>query len=534
MSSTVALDRDRYVAFAFAAGDVLVETDARGRVRYAAGAIARFVPDASAETLAGRSFLDCVRDPDRALLELLLEEIAAGGRRGPVTVTAAAGDAVASCWLLHTPATDGFHLVLRRCDGRPPPPAPRGAEPDTGLLGADRLGELAEQEFLRQVATDQTLVLSLVKLAGPDGVGDGGDGSGGAVIRRVAAALRAVSFDGGSAARAGTDRFALVHRDGEGERLDRLLRAGLDAAGAGSVRIERQALRLSDPTLSPNQIGAAVRHVLDQFAADGRMDVDDLADALGRQVTETAARVAAARAVIDSRAFFVLYQPIVRLADGAVHHHEALARMHDGDRDIFDFVTFAETIGFITDFDLAVAREVFDELARLRRRRERPAIAVNLSARSLLNEAFIERLLALSRSAGDNARQVMFEVTESFQLTDLDRADAVIQQLRRLGHQVCLDDFGAGAAAFHYIRALDVDYVKLDGAFVQRVQASERDRTILAGMVELCRSLEVATVAETVETAEQAEGLRRLGVDYGQGWLFGRPAARPSGTGRRR
>ncbi len=534
MSSTVALDRDRYVAFAFAAADVLVETDAAGRVRYAAGAVARFVPDATADSLRGRSFLECVSEPDGVLLGLLLDEIAAGGRRGPVVVGARAGGAVASCWLLHMPASPGFHLVLRWCDGRTAPTR-RGGDPRTGLLAADRLGERAEHEFLRLLATDQTLVLSLVKLAGSGMGDDAGDGvAGTALIRRLAAALRAVSLDGAGAAQAGAGRFAVVHRGEEGARLDRLLRDRLDAHGLEAVAIERRVLPLNEPTLSPNQIGAALRHVLERFAADGRTDFDDLADALGQRVTETAARVAAARAVIDSRAFFVLYQPIVRLADGAVHHHEALARLRDGDRGIFDFVTFAEAIGFITDFDFAVARQVFYELVRLRRRRERPAVAVNLSARSLLNDAFIERLLTLSRSADDVAGQVLFEVTESFQLTDLDRADAVLQQLRRLGHRVCLDDFGAGAAAFHYIRALDVDYVKLDGAFVQRVQAGERDRTILAGMVELCRSLEVATVAETVETPEQEEGLRRLGVDYGQGWLYGRPVARPSGARRRR
>jgi EAL domain-containing protein (putative c-di-GMP-specific phosphodiesterase class I) len=356
---------------------------------------------------------------------------------------------------------------------------------------------------------------------------DGKAGRG--LVQRLAAALRAVALDGNMAACLGDDRFALLHAGDDGDdRLNRLLRARLDEAGLGDVEIERRDVDLRETVLSPDQACAALRHAIDSFARDGRADFDDLADALGHKVATTAARVQEAKAVIASRGFYVFYQPIVGLHDGRVHHYEALTRLRDHAREIFDFVTFAETVGFIADFDLAVAREVLDQLAGLRRRRHKPpAVAVNLSACSLASEPFIDRLLALSRSAGPNAARLLFEVTESFQLSDLDQANAAIQRLRQAGHEVCLDDFGAGAAAFHYIRALEVDYVKLDGAFVQRVSTSRRDAAVLAGMVELCRSLGVATVAEMVETESQAEGLRRLGVDYAQGFLYGRPTPDP-------
>jgi EAL domain-containing protein (putative c-di-GMP-specific phosphodiesterase class I) len=418
---------------------------------------------------------------------------------------------------------------LRRLHTGHAPAGAAAADPQTGLLDGAALGDCAEREFLRLVDGDSNLELSLVRLVGLERVPGGLHGARGrALIARLAASLRAVAIGGGAAARLGDDRFALVHAgEGEAERLNRLLHAQLAADGLGEIRVERRDVALADPQLTPSQACAALRHAIDHFAAHGRADFDQLADALGRKVADTAARVADAKAVIDSRAFYVFYQPIVGLADGRVHHHEALARLRDRARDIFDFVTFAETVGFIADFDLAVVREVFDKLAQLRRRRHRPSIAVNLSARSLTNEAFVERLLALGRSAGDNARQVLFEVTESFQLTDLEHANAVIQRLRAAGHAICLDDFGAGAAAFHYIRALEVDYVKLDGAFVQRVLASERDRAVLAGMIELCRSLGVATVAEMVETDAQAADLARLSVDYAQGFLFGAAAAEP-------
>jgi EAL domain-containing protein (putative c-di-GMP-specific phosphodiesterase class I) len=529
MPNTLAVERDRFVAFAFAAGDVLVEVDDDGRVAYAAGALARLLP---AEMLAagadGQSFGRWLHEPDRGLVALLMEEIRSGGRRGPVVVTTVAG-AVSECNLLRTPQRPAWHVVFRRLTATAATAPRHDGDRETGLLDVDAFGRLAEEEFVRLVEADEHLELGLVRLVGLDRSPNGEPRAvGRSLVKRLAASLRAVSLAGRSAAQVGEDRFALVHGgEGEPERLNHLLRAQLDAEGLHHVQVERRDVDLRDTPLSPSQACAALRHAIDRFAQDGRADWDQLADALGQKVADTAARVADARSVIDSRGFYVFYQPIVGLGDGRVHHHEALTRLRDQNRGIFDFVTFAEHIGFITEFDLAVAREVFDKLANLRRRRHPPAVAVNLSARSLASDGFVDRLLALSRSAGANAAQVMFEITESFQLTDLERADRVIQQLRQAGHEMCLDDFGAGAAAFHYIRALRVDYVKLDGAFVGRVLESERDRSILAGMIELCRSLEVATVAEMVETTAQARDLRRLGVDYGQGFLYGKASPEP-------
>src|SRR3546814_8686804 len=122
-------------------------------------------------------------------------------------------------------------------------------------------------------------------------------------------------------------------------------------------------------------------------------------------------------------------------------------------------------------------------------------------------------------------KQLIFEITESTQITNLVHAAAAVRQLRDDGHSVCLDDFGAGAASFPYLQALDVDYVKIDGAYVKALQTKEyeRDRAILKGMVWLCKELGIGTVAEMVEPEDQAGLLRDFGIDYGQGYLFGRP-----------
>jgi len=157
--------------------------------------------------------------------------------------------------------------------------------------------------------------------------------------------------------------------------------------------------------------------------------------------------------------------------------------------------------------------------------RKKPTIplAINLSARSMESQAFGQALMALLRKFRRQRGQLMFELTESAAITNPEPVAALIKTLRRASCKVCLDDFGSGAAAFHYLRAFTFDYVKIDGIYVR--STSKRDHGILKGMTTLCQELGVISVAEMVETEIQAERLRRLGVDLGQGYLFGRPSS---------
>jgi EAL domain-containing protein (putative c-di-GMP-specific phosphodiesterase class I) len=106
-------------------------------------------------------------------------------------------------------------------------------------------------------------------------------------------------------------------------------------------------------------------------------------------------------------------------------------------------------------------------------------------------------------------------------------AAGAIAALRAEGVPVCLDDFGAGGAAFRYLREFGVDYVKIDGLYVRAAARSARERGFVASMVELAGAVGARVIAEMVETEEQARLMRELGVQYGQGWVFGRPGSLP-------
>ena len=196
----------------------------------------------------------------------------------------------------------------------------------------------------------------------------------------------------------------------------------------------------------------------------------------------------------------------------------------DDSQSPFEIINFAEHVGLTHDFDLCVVRKVLETFAYRPPQKRRPNISVNLSARSLEQDGFVDNLLNLLGDVGSLAGSLVFEITESAEIRNLDRMAKVIDRLRARGHRVALDDFGAGAAAFHYIRSLKVDHVKVDGAYVQRIVSSKRDCSIVRAMTELCKNLGVSTIAEMIEEEEQVRLLQDIGVDSGQGFLFARPS----------
>ena len=189
-------------------------------------------------------------------------------------------------------------------------------------------------------------------------------------------------------------------------------------------------------------------------------------------------------------------------------------------------IKFAESMHLVHEMDLAICESVIQWLSR-GDGAGGAMVAVNLSAQSLQNDIFVSSLLDLVRRNSRFANRLAFEITESSELSDIEGTNRVLQELRQLGHEICLDDFGAGFASFQYLHGLHVDWVKFDGRYIRSVLEVPRDRVLLKAMANLCRELQIRTVGEQVETESQAGMLTDLGVEYAQGWLFGKPALEP-------
>ena len=271
----------------------------------------------------------------------------------------------------------------------------------------------------------------------------------------------------------------------------------------------------------------AIRYTIDRFAkmkADEAMP-ESLAGAFEEMVSHTLTRVRDFTRIVRDSLFTLSYQPIVGLETGRFHHFEVLARFAGSDSPM-EMIQFAEEIGIIERFDLAVAARAIQVLQQ-GSMDKRVSLAVNVSGRSIENGVFAQCLLGLLDDNRAIAPRLGFEITESAQLKDLAVVNQTIQQIRGRGFQVALDDFGAGSASFQYLQALGVDYVKIDGAYVKRLGQSPKDDAMVKGLVRLCDDLGIGTIAEMVETRDHVDRLKAMGVKYAQGWYYGKPAPEP-------
>jgi len=226
-------------------------------------------------------------------------------------------------------------------------------------------------------------------------------------------------------------------------------------------------------------------------------------------------------ALIDQR-FVVFAQPIVDLRQGLITQCELLVRLRSRDSPDHlvppaEFLPAAERFELVTDIDRFMLGRAL-ALARAGR-----TVQVNLSAVSLGNPAVLADLHAgLAHGDVDPAR-IVFEITESAAVRNLDESVAFAHRIREAGCALALDDFGVGFGAMTYLRHLDLAYLKIDASFVRDLAHSESDQSMVRTIVGIARDRGLRTIAEGVESADALDVLRELGVDLAQGYLLGRP-----------
>jgi EAL domain-containing protein (putative c-di-GMP-specific phosphodiesterase class I) len=501
----------RLAAFAFASADLLAEVTLDGIITFAAGAY-RTRLGAPPESFIGQRVHRLVAPGDRGALHQGLAALAARGRLAPMVLRLCDAEAtpVALSGLGQPGPGDAWHLCLTF--GPLPTPTPPEVRPaPLAILAREAAARLGESgQSLDLIELDRLPPMQPAELAA-----------------RIADVLRYVAR-GALVGEIAPGRYGLLREGafepGEPARLARAAQGALRAEGL-DCDVEARALALDEAKTAG--IGQALRCALAAYARDGWRGLAEngfesgLAGFLERSLT----RRGELRRQIAERRFAVVYQPIVGLADGRTHHWEALIRPENGGTQ--EFVLAAEAAGLATELDLTMLDAVLAEARAAPGQR----IAVNLSALSLQSPSFRERLLARLDAEPGVRECLAVEVTETAELDAEGEAAATAEGLRARGVPFCIDDFGAGAAAFRHLRALHADIVKVDGAYVNGAAASERDRAFVAAMVDLSLAVGAQVVAEQVETEAVAAVMRDLGVAYGQGWLFGRPGPLPEALG---
>lgn len=227
------------------------------------------------------------------------------------------------------------------------------------------------------------------------------------------------------------------------------------------------------------------------------------------------------RALREKRLRFA-YQPIVDSVTRETKFHECLLRIVQPDGEVVvagKFMPVVEDLGMIRSVDRTVLERAVEELALYPEAR----MAINVSGLTTTDRSWMRSAVSMLRGRPDLAERMVIEITETAGLEDLEACCRFVSTLRDLGCEIALDDFGAGYTSFRHLKQLAVNKVKIDGSFVRKIGENPENLVFIRTLIDLARTFGLETVAECVETEEEADLLLNEGVHYMQGYAFGKP-----------
>ncbi|MEZ5266320.1 MAG: EAL domain-containing protein [Acidimicrobiales bacterium] len=406
-------------------------------------------------------------------------------------------------------------------------------DPLTGLPNRSLLCDRIAQAMGRARRTRETVAVLFIDLDHfkvlNDSLGhDAGDELLAAVAARLAGAVRATE----TVARLGGDEFVVV---AEGllqpeealtiaERVHAVLRdpvgiGGIDHPVGASIGVVTVA---PDELRSPTDLLAEADLAMYRAKERGRGRVEVFEEALRARAANRMSTEAALRRAIDGGELEVFYQPVMALRSGTVQGAEALVRWRDPERGLVPpglFVPTAEETGLITPMTRFVLSRALQDFAGL----EGLTVAVNISARQLIDQHFPDDVAELIADSGIDPARVTLEITETAVLADPESSLLVLHRLREQGLTLALDDFGTGYSALAHLQQLPVGCVKIDHSFVDGITASPTDRALVQAVAGLASALNLRLVAEGVESEAQAAVLRTMDCPSAQGYLYAKP-----------
>jgi|GEM_PF-757103 len=409
----------------------------------------------------------------------------------------------------------------------------------TGLFNRRRFNEEVERALMHAKRFGESGAVLFLDLDGFKFVNDSlGHAAGDELIGRVANQLAATLRETDTLARVGGDEFAV-------------LLARCDQAAAVHVAEKLLAtLRCTAATGRDARVSSSIGIAL--FGGDDALTADELvveadiamydAKEAGKDRYAMYERSAGRRELISIRENwndrlrgaveddgFVLHaQPIVPICSNGVQAFELLLRLPDDHGDLIPpgtFLSNAERFGLIDQIDRWVLRQAVGHLSASHAAGTDLMLTVNVSGKTMGDPTFGAYVAGLLADHPLRRERLVIEITETAAITNIERARTLARELQALGCQLALDDFGAGFASFYYLKHLRFDYLKIDGEFIRSLCATPIDQLVVQAVVSIAHGLHTRTIAEFVGDDATIELLRRLGVDYGQGYHLGRPAA---------
>jgi diguanylate cyclase (GGDEF)-like protein len=408
-------------------------------------------------------------------------------------------------------------------------------DPLTGMMNRGRMAEALSEAISAAEREGKTCGIVIAAINNLDVVNDSyGYEVADDVIIEVGRRLRQVVRTGDAIARYSGSKFGIILNNcGEGE-LEIASERFLTAARESVIETD------SGPVWAMLSIGGLILplHAPDANTAMARAE-EALAEARKlpgdgfvaykpspRRLSERSLNARCAAEIVTclkEDRFRLAFQPIVSAATGEAAMHEALLRMTDSEGELIaaaHLIPIAEKLGLVRLIDRTVVQLAISTLLNHAEAR----LAFNISGITATDPRWCHQLIDMLAAHRGIMPRTTVEITESVALADLEETASFTKSLRDLGCTVAIDDFGSGYASFRNLRALNVDFLKLDGSFCDGVSRNKDNQYFVASFIDLARKFGIKTVAEWVQSPADAEFLRLAGIDLLQGNLFGSPS----------
>ncbi len=407
----------------------------------------------------------------------------------------------------------------------------------TGLANRVRFAERTEAALAKADSKHPVAVL-FIDLDDFKTVNDSlGHQAGDQLLAVVANRLLTVVRDGDTVARFGGDEFAVLLESAVDRRdAMNVARRALDVLGEPIEIGDRDVRALASIGIAMDDEGnsdvdtlmrnADVAMYLSKNRGKGRYEFFE--DAMHEEAVERLDLKADLQRALDEDEFLLHFQPIFNLKTGKVDLVEALIRWKHPERGLVSpdkFINLAEENGMIVPIGNWVIRESCRQAAAWQAIPgcEDISVSINLSMRQLQDDQLIHSLTNAIAATGVTAQNLVLEITESMLAIDAEQSVGLLGQLKTIGVKLAIDDFGTGYSSLSYLKAFPVDAIKIDRSFINELHRSSTSTALVEAVVNLSSALGAYTVAEGIEYSDQADILRRLGCDRGQGFYYCRP-----------
>jgi len=404
---------------------------------------------------------------------------------------------------------------------------------EDALLGIPNLSALLREierlRLNREEANGYRLVL--IDLDNFGGLNDAfGVALGNSILKALVAPLRAMFPPPAMVARITADLFAVLGpvESVDMHRAQRIFEWPIQVDGGPSLRLTACSVQMPINAVEgdPSELLRAAWGTLRSVKQTGPAHSSEYDPEIEKHAGDRFAMMSRLGHDIDRDALFLVFQPQVDLTSQRIIGVEALLRWQDegGLVPPSEFIPIAEQSSFILPIGELVVRRATEALSRLRAvGLDRIDMSLNVSARQFEDPALIDKILTMVDALALPRERVVLEVTETSAMRNFALVSNALHTARNAGLHVAIDDFGTGFSSLAYVHELPANHLKIDRAFVSRLEEDERSRQIAHIIIQLGNTIGATLIAEGVETEAQATWLRDHGCHFAQGWLFGRP-----------